>query len=94
MMTIVVVGLLVMVLFGGAALAFAFGPDESKPSAPRQVTTASPPIVLFQPTAWSAAGKPVAVDTLVAELERHLRAEQQAASNFARDPSHRTLWSS
>jgi len=93
------IGIPVVVVFGGALLAFSFSSGDSEyeqAEASRQAAAEIPaqesrPLVFFQPMGWSANATRRSVDDIVADIETHLHKERQAASAFARNPSHNTL---
>lgn len=79
------IGLVVVLVFGGALLGFAVSPAdqrEQEPAAPEALR-----LVSFQPVAWSGEMKHATVAQIVDNIEQHLREEGRAAEAFARDPS-------
>ncbi|MCB9558297.1 MAG: hypothetical protein H6707_19425 [Deltaproteobacteria bacterium] len=96
MLTMMIVVLGVMVLFGTVALAFS-EPDErnEQPMTAQQsveLEQPRPAMIFFQPTGWGRDGKERTVDEIVADIEAHLRQEREAARQFAKDPSASNLW--
>lgn len=93
------VGIPVLLLFGGALLAFAVAhtpadsPVQPEPTVAEQTQPAAPaPLVFFQPVGWTDTMQQATADEIVASIEAHLKAERRAAQSFVKDPSNQTLW--
>ena len=80
--------LMLLVAFG----TMAFWVEDKEPPQLASKTTSPTAQIFFQPTGWSATGKEVSVEQIVADIETHLAQEHSAAAAFARNPSARSLW--
>ncbi|MBZ0272394.1 hypothetical protein K8I61_10180 [bacterium] len=97
--TLVLIGVPVLFLIVGtlAALSFARSPGEETVQADvvreRILLAVQPNSSLFAPS--GNAGREIrelSLEELVAAVEEHVRQERQAAQEFSRNPSMRTLW--
>ena len=88
------IGIPVFLVFGGALLALAFSPGSSQvhDAVALRVTPEQEPMFFFNPVGEKDERAPVSADELVSSIEFHLRRENQAAREFAHNPSHETLW--
>ena len=87
------VGIPVLLIFGGALLAFSFSAEADAAEADAAQPRAEAPstLVFVEPVGWSSKMKESSVEEIVSSIETHLRKERRMARAFAEDPSSANL---
>ena len=83
MSLMLLIGIPVFLIFGGALLAFGFHGEAQLIEAARPATALeSKPLVSFQPTGWTGTMKEATVEEIVASIEAHLKRKREEAAEL------------